>query len=204
MKMTYMHPQATKLCFVLIIFLCLFALDSHPLPAAQAQGGYDPTVQTPTLLYDEARTVYLGNLARRDNGIPPLRWNRQLTHASRWFSWDSVENRPGGYCGHQDSQGHWPIDRLPIFGYKGFGGAENAFCAYVTPEEAILGWMNSSGHRGNLLDPNSREIGLGYYRRVSDGRGYVTQGFGYDVVYPPVIIENEAISTNSPNVNLYI
>ncbi|HSJ54049.1 MAG TPA: CAP domain-containing protein [Anaerolineae bacterium] len=169
-----------------------------------AQGGYDPTVQTPALLYDEARTVYLGNLARRENGVPPLRWNRQLTHAARWFSWDSTENRPPDFCGHQDTLGGWPGDRALTFGYLGAAGAENCFCGYVTPEYAIEGWMNSDGHRANLLDPNSREIGLGYYRRDSDGRGYVTQDFGSDPVYAPVVIENEAISTTSANTSLYI
>ncbi len=122
-----------------------------------------------TLLQDVARTVYLGNLARRDNGIPPLRWNSQLTDAARWFSWDSTENRAAGFCGHQDTNGNWPGYRALIFGYLGGAGAENAFCGYVTPEYAIQGWMNSSGHRANLLDPNSREIGLGYYQRNSEG-----------------------------------
>jgi uncharacterized protein YkwD len=153
---------------------------------------------------DEARTVYLGNLARRANGAPPLRWNRQLTDAARWFSWDSTENRAPGFCGHQDTNGQWPGDRARIFGYKGFAGAENAFCGYVSPEYAIEGWMNSPGHRANLLDPNSREIGLGYYRRASDGRGYVTQDFGVDAVYPPLVVENEAVTTTAPLVNLYI
>ncbi len=186
------------------VILILLSLVPELLGTARAQGGYDPTVQTQTLLYDEARTVYLGNLARRDNGVPPLRWNRQLTHAARWFSWDSTENRPSGFCGHQDSQGHAFNYRTSVFGYLGFAAAENAFCGYVTPEYAIQGWMNSSGHRANLLNPNSREIGLGYYRRSSDGRGYVTQDFGYDAVYAPAIIENEAISTTNPDVNLYI
>jgi uncharacterized protein YkwD len=161
--------------------------------------------RSPTLLQDEARTVYLGNLARRDNGIPPLRWNLQLTDAARWFSWDSTENRAEGFCDHQDTNGNYPGDRALIFGYLGGAGAENAFCGYVTPEYAIQGWMNSSGgHRANLLDPNSREVGLGYYRRDSDGRGYVSQDFGSDPVYAPVVIENEALSTTTPNVNLYI
>ena len=185
-----------RLSFLLIVTLAVSSV--------RAQGGYDPTVQTQTLLYNEARTVYLGNLARRDNGIPPLRWNRQLTHAARWYSWDSTENRPPGFCGHQDTQGHWPDYRAYAFGYLGGAGAENAFCGYLAPEDAIQGWMNSPGHRANLLDPNSREIGLGYYRRDSDGRGYVTQDFGNDAVYAPAIIENEAPSTTSPNVNLYI
>ncbi len=160
--------------------------------------------QTPARWLDEAETVYLGNLARRANGVPPLRWNKQLTDAARWFSWDSVENRPNPFCGHQDTQGYWPDYRARTFGYLGGAGAENAFCGYVTPPQAIAGWINSPGHRANLLDPNSREIGLGYYLRDSDGRGYVTQNFGHDPSYPPVIIENEAISTTTPAVNLYI
>ncbi len=63
--------------------------------------------------------------------------------------------------------------------------------------------MNSPGHRANLLDPNSREIGLGYYLRTSDGRGYVAQDFGSDAVYPPVIIENEAITTLKARRSMY-
>jgi uncharacterized protein YkwD len=180
-----------------VLLLCLLLLLA-PLPA---QGTTD---QTAELLYDEARTVYLGNLQRRANGVPPLRWNRQLTDAARWFSEDSTEKRPAGFCGHQDSQGGWPDDRALTFGYLGGAGAENAFCGYVTPEYAILGWMDSPGHRDNLLDPNSREIGLGYYRRLSDGRGYVTQDFGADAVYAPLVIENEALNTTSQLVNLYI
>jgi hypothetical protein len=45
---------------------------------------------------------------------------------------------------------------------------------------------------------------LGYYRRSSDGRGYVTQDFGADAVYAPVVIENEALNTTTQLVNLYI
>lgn len=181
-------------------FLILFLISS----AVLAQGGYDPSVQTATLLLDEARTVHLTNLARRDNGLPPLRWNRQLTHAARWFSWDSTENRPAGFCDHRDTNGNWPDHRARAFGYRGLAGAENAFCSYVTPENAVQGWMDSPGHRANLLDPNSREVGLGYYRRDRDGRGYVAQAFGSDSAYAPVIIENEAVSTTNPSVNLYI
>jgi uncharacterized protein YkwD len=172
--------------------------------AAVVTGGSGSSEQPASLIYDEMRTVYLGNLARRDNGVPPLRWNVQMTDAARWFSWDSVENRPGGYCGHDDTLGRAPWDRGPVFGYKGFLGAENCFCGYVTPEHAIEGWMNSEGHRANLLNASFREVGLGYYYRTSDGRGYVTQDFGHDSVYPPVIIENEALTTTSPTVHLYI
>jgi uncharacterized protein YkwD len=187
----------------LLIALAHHAPYSHPSPS-RALAHAEPAHQTADLLYNEARTVHLGNLARRANGIPPLRWNRQLTAAARWFAWDSTENRPFGYCGHQDTNGNWPVYRARAFGYLGFAGAENAFCGYVSPESAIEGWMNSPGHRANLLDPASREVGLGYYQRSSDGRGYIVQKFGVDSVHAPVIIENEAPFTPNPNVNLYI
>ena len=187
-----------------LVLLILLSLVPNMSGTAKALLGYDPTYQTPALLYEEARAVYLGNLERRNSGVPPLRWNLQLTHAARWFSWDSTENRPPGFCGHQDTQGSGFDYRTSFFGYLGFAGAENAFCGYLSPEDAIQGWMDSPGHRDNLLDPNSREVGLGYYRRDNDGRGYITQDFGSDYVYAPVIIENEAVSTTSPAVNLYI
>lgn len=165
---------------------------------------FDPTLQTHELLLDEALTVYYGNLARRNAGQPPLRWNRQLTYASRWFAWDSVENRATPYCGHQDTNGQWPSDRAPRFGYIGSSGAENAYCGYMRPQDAINGWLNSPGHRANLLAAGHREIGLGYYRRAGDGRGYIAQMFGNDAAYAPVIIEHEAINTLNPSVALYI
>ncbi|MDW8325582.1 MAG: CAP domain-containing protein [Anaerolineales bacterium] len=189
-----------KLRFAGIGLIGLLALASIRLTASAQPAALR---QSPELALQEAQTVYLGNLARHSNGLPPLRWNRQLTDAARWFSWDSVENRPTPYCGHQDTQGHWPDYRARAFGYLGLAGAENAFCGYVTPQQAVEGWMNSPGHRANLLDPNSREVGLGYYRR-GDGRGYVTQKFGVDAAFAPVIIQHEAITTTTPSVNLYI
>ena len=174
------------------------------LSLAPAQTVLGQFSQSAALVYDEARAVYLGNLARAQQGVPPLRWNRQLTQAARWFAWDSVENRPTPYCGHTDTKGHNADWRAAAFGYPGFAGAENAYCSYMTPEQAIADWMASPPHRANLLDPNSREVGLGYYLRQSDSRGYVVQDFGHDPAYPPVIIENEAITTTSTTVGLYI
>src|SRR5690606_33275627 len=132
------------------------------LPGRSASPPLEIHLTTDDFIYEEAQTVYVGNLARQANGVPPLRWNSQLSQAARWLAWDSVENRPEPYCGHQDTNGEWPIDRAIIFGYLGWAGAENAFCGWVTPQEAIDGWLDSPGHRANLLDPNSREVGLGF------------------------------------------
>ena len=105
-----------------LIFMCivLFIVLSTAQPVLAQEP--DPTEQTTALLYDELRTVYLGNLARQEHGVPPLRWNREMTVAARWYSWDSVENRAGGFCGHQDTLGRWPSERVPAFGYRGAAG----------------------------------------------------------------------------------
>jgi len=185
---------------VLRLYLFLFLLTT--LGGAAHTTSAEPPL--PPIVCKEMLTVHYGNLARRDNGVPPLRWNAPMTEAARWFDWDSVENRPEPYCGHQDTLGRWPSERVPLFGYQGACGAENCYCGYMEPQAAIDGWMNSPGHRANLLDPNSREIGMGYYVRDSDGRGYLTQDFGHDAVYPPVIIDYEAPMTPDTEVELYI
>lgn len=164
--------------------------------------GHGQEAQNVDRRYDELMTIYLGNLARRAAGIPPLRANVQLTHAARWFAWDTVTNRTEPYCGHEDSQGGAFYVRAATFGYRGFAGGENCFCGYVSPADAIAGWLNSGGHRENLLNPRHREIGLGYYQDAE--RGYIAQIFGYDSTYSPVIIENEALATENPQVGLYI
>ncbi len=181
--------------------LLVLALASITIPA-RAQG-FDPSAQSSGLWSYEARTVYLTNLEREKRGLAPLRWNQQLTHAARWFSWDSIANRPKGFCGHEDTNGEGPSDRASAFGYLGAAGAENAYCApyLMDPKDAVSGWMNSQGHRDNILNGDFREIGVGYY---DDGNSYITQDFGVDPVYAPVVIENEAPSTTSAAVSLYI
>ncbi len=181
-------------------FILAVVLVSYGTVLAGADG---PPAQPGDMVYREMLTVYYGNLARRSNGVPPLRWNASMTSASRWFSWDSVANRAPGYCSHQDTWGRWPSERVAVFGYKGFAGAENSFCGFMEPQPAVDGWMNSSGHRTNLLNADYRETGMGYYR-APDGVGYLTQDFGSEAIYPPMIIDNEAPATADAAVDLYI
>lgn len=187
--------------------ICAIAMWASSLTAAlapthSAHANTADIVQTPERILDEARTVYLGNLKRRENDKPPLKWNKQLTKAARWFSWDSVENEPAGFCDHKDSQGHWPDWRAQQFGYKGSAGAENAYCGMLDPQAAIDGWLDSAGHRTNLLNADYQEVGLGYY--FNGTRGYVTQDFGTDPDFTPLIISDEAITTTSTQVSLYL
>lgn len=161
--------------------------------------------QDAELFLDELEIIYLTNLERRENNLPPLRWNRELHLAARWFAQDAIIGRPTVYCGHEDSLGRTPGDRFKYFGYRNVHQwGENVICGMTTPANAIKGWMNSEGHRRNVLSPDYREIGVGYYRNGESHRGYIAQDFSYDPRYAPVIIENEAIHINKTTVNLYI
>jgi len=164
------------------------------------------TEQDPNLFLKELQIIHLTNLKRREQGLAPLRWNRELTVAARWFSKDSVDGHNGqGACGHTDSQGRSPGDRYSAFGYRNLHiWGENVVCGLTEPEFAINGWMTSDGHRANLLHTDYREIGVGYYRQEETGKGYITQDFSFDPSYAPVIINNEAPSTIETTVDLYI
>jgi hypothetical protein len=90
------------------------------------------------------------------------------------------------------------------YGYTGYGPtAENAMCGYVEPQDTVDGWMNSAPHRANLLNPDLREAGAGYHRDAA-GEGYVVLDLASDRDYAPVIINDEALVTNSPQVRLYL
>lgn len=58
------------------------------------------------------------------------------------------------------------------------GSGENIAWGQISPEAVMDAWMNSDGHRANILNPNFTKIGVGYYRN-SAGRNYWTQLFTY-------------------------
>ena len=188
----------TVLCTALLVSLPAQTITAHAAPLFQSQ-------QTPDLFYNELQVVYLTNLKRREAGLAPLRWNREISEAARWFAQNSVDNRNGPYCGHADTEERSPGERLLAFNYSNAQSwGENVVCGLAAPEAAITGWMNSLHHKENILQANYREIGVGYYRNPTSGRGYLVQDFSYDPEYAPVIINNEAVQTTVADVQLYI
>ncbi len=183
----------------LLLFIFLLCLLLTPWPSAKAQ-----QVQPSELFFNELQVIHLVNLERRAVGLGPLRWNRELTDSARGFVQDVIANQPIGFCGHIDSQGRSPGERIRAAGFFRLGAwAENAVCGYTTPAAAVRAWMNSESHRRNLLDARFREVGVGY-ALSSTNRGYIVVDLAVDPHYAPVIIENEAPSTTSRQVNLYI
>ena len=184
----------------LVALCCVFLLAVVALPLSSKAQSATPT----DLFSNEVQTIYLINLERRKAGVPPLRWNAELTTSARTFAADVVANQPAGYCGHIDSQERTPSERMRLAGFVKLGAwAENSVCGYTTPEAAVRAWMNSDTHRKNLLDSRFREVGLGFALSATY-RGYIVADLALDASYAPVIIENEATATAATTVQVYI
>jgi uncharacterized protein YkwD len=75
------------------------------------------------------------------------------------------------------------VERVRAEGYQYSLVGENISAGNSTPEAAMQSWMNSSGHRANILNSGFRELGVGYYVLENDQgsvnyKHYWTQVFG--------------------------
>lgn len=120
-----------------------------------------------------AKAVDLTNVERQNNGCGPVTANDRLTAAALGHSQDMADN---DYFDHTSQDGRTPWDRAEAAGYHNAIG-ENIAMGYTTAESVIDGWMNSEGHRANILNCDAAEIGIGV-ARSGDGPLYWTQMFG--------------------------
>lgn len=117
------------------------------------------------------RVVELVNEARVAAGCKPLRVDDRLVKAAQAHSTDMAER---GYFSHTTPEGVDPSERMLAAGFNGSRVAENIAAGQSTPEAVMNSWMNSPGHRGNILDCDLSLIGVGL-----DKRGWRwTQNFG--------------------------
>ena len=117
----------------------------------------------------------LVNQERTSRGLRALTLNSRLTEVARLKSADMRDNH---YFGHNSPTYGTPAQMLARFGISGYV-AENIAAGYSTPQEVMNGWMNSPGHRSNILNPEAREIGVGYVAGTSSSQypHYWTQLF---------------------------
>jgi uncharacterized protein YkwD len=121
----------------------------------------------------EDAVIELTNQARATAGCAPLRFDARLRTAARRHSTDMGLN---DYFSHTSQDGDTFADRIEAAGYP-HPGAENIARGYQTPAEVMDGWMNSPGHRANILNCGLRTIGVGAYYGV--GGPWWTQDFGW-------------------------
>lgn len=136
----------------------------------------DQTLTTDTTFEDEV--IRLVNEERAKNGnLPPLTKNAQLTLSAQMHTKDMICNIKG--LDHTGSNGSNPGDRIIAANYFCCTTwAENIAAGQSTPAAVMNAWMNSPGHRRNILNPTVTEIGVGYFvsPNVQFGR-YWTQNF---------------------------
>ena len=118
----------------------------------------------------ELRVVELINNIRREYGLGTLQVDTQLSHVARVKSQDMHDKR---YFAHNSPTYGTPFEMMRSFGISYRTAGENIAMGYRTPEAVVDGWMNSSGHRANILNGSFTKIGMGY---VADG-SYWTQMF---------------------------
>jgi uncharacterized YkwD family protein len=123
---------------------------------------------------EETEVLRLVNVERAKAGCQPLVANPLLNRTARAHSTDmAVRN----FFSHTNPDGKSPFDRMRAAGYQGRMMGENIAAGYTTAGSVMTAWMNSSGHRANIVNCGYKEIGVGYYRGGSY-RHYWTQNFG--------------------------
>ena len=118
----------------------------------------------------ESEVVRLVNIERAKQGLPALTENWELSRVARYKSKDMHDR---GYFSHTSPTYGSPFEMMKKFNISYRTAGENIAQGYRTPQAVVDGWMNSEGHRANILNASFGQIGVGYY---ADGN-YWTQMF---------------------------
>ncbi|MCD8180151.1 MAG: CAP domain-containing protein [Firmicutes bacterium] len=145
---------------------------AQPTAAPTTEPTAAPTA-APTESDMEQEVFELVNEVRAENGLSALTWAEDLAEIARAHSADMI-NR--GFFSHTNPDGESPFDRLKSNGISYRAAAENIACGQRTAEAVMESWMNSSGHRANILSSSVKEIGIGA-AKDSQGIVYWTQLF---------------------------
>ena len=133
-----------------------------------------PTTPTSsTLGAYEQQVVDLVNKERAAAGLSALTVNTKLAGMAEKKAEDLRDNN---YFDHTSPVYGSPFEMMKQFGISYTAAGENIAKGQSTPDEVMNGWMNSPGHRANILDANYTQIGVGYVTD-SNGTGYWVQEF---------------------------
>ncbi|MFE5034640.1 CAP domain-containing protein [Streptomyces sp. NPDC056683] len=121
-----------------------------------------------------AEVADLTNRERTRAGLRPLAADPQLAAAAQAYSTDMATR---DFYSHTSPEGTQPWDRAAAAGSRRRTIGENIACGQRSAAEVVEGWMNSPGHRANILKPDFTHIGVGF---AGGGRAgtYWTQLFG--------------------------
>ena len=137
--------------------------------------GANPHISNPSLIYPgqritipqkdtsldayESEVIRLVNDIRAKNGLKALKADWELGRVARIKSDDMADN---GYFAHNSPTYGSPFDMMQKFGIPYRSAGENIAKGQKTPQAVVNSWMNSSGHRANILSSSYTHIGVGY------------------------------------------
>ena len=127
-----------------------------PKPAAQTQTNA-PT--TGTVSQYVKQVIDLTNAERSKNGLSALKADTQLNGVAQKKSLDMQQKN---YFSHTSPTYGSPFDMMRDFGVTYKSAGENIAQGQRTPQEVVTAWMNSEGHRKNILSSNFTHIGVGF------------------------------------------
>ena len=122
------------------------------------------------------KVVQLTNRERRRQGLKKLSFNSRLQKAAQSHADDM--DQTGRYLAHDSSDGRVLRDRIDDVDYNWSYIAENAASGQASPKAVVQSWMNSPGHRANILNPEIKDIGVGYAIDDVSATPYWVQNFG--------------------------
>lgn len=107
----------------------------------------------------EQQVVDLTNQERAKQGLKPLKADLELSRVAREKSHDMAVN---GYFSHNSPTYGSPFDMMKSYGITYNTAGENIAKGQKTPQEVVNAWMNSEGHRENIMNPKFTKIGVGF------------------------------------------
>ena len=112
----------------------------------------------------------LVNQERKKAGVQPLTLSDKLTSIANTKAKDMADK---GYFSHNSPTYGSPFDMLKQFGVSYSYAGENIAAGQKSAEEVMNSWMNSSGHKANILNKNYTQLGVGFYRGGEYGTEWV-------------------------------
>ena len=120
----------------------------------------------------EQEVIRLVNVERAKVGLSALTYDWQLSRVARIKSQDMKDNK---YFSHTSPTYGSPFQMMKSFGITYRTAGENIARGQATPAAVVNAWMNSSGHRANILNSSFTHIGVGY---VADGKSWTQMFIG--------------------------
>ena len=131
------------------------------IPTEPAAGECNPTL--------EMEAYEAINQRRAEAGVGPLTIDEKLTTAARRYSEDMGINGVWDHIGSDDAG---PFKRIHDAGYYYYSAAENISAGHNRGVDAVTAWMNSDGHRINMLNPTYIHIGIACFYIPNDSYSF--------------------------------